>query len=246
MKKFGLLLLILFFSATFAQEFEVVPDTVGIGLQKNYDIVDFESSGLERCVLYNLGNPWSTNLTGWLEVSGDLEQFFVRNNPETVFVPSGIFRYNNSCCLLPIEICFEFPYVLDRTAFTGRIYSAFTKSGQTGPSGTGSSTGSSVAYSLTVNIDPPGLIEVNGGTRKCIDFYNHGVECFSAPLIVLSDRTVEQIVGDTTLTILYKNNLLAVVLIAAAVVLVLFNTGFFKSIFRKTLGRLDIKIALKK
>jgi hypothetical protein len=146
MRKLGLLLLILFFSSAFAEEFTVVPDTVGIGLQKNYDIVDFESSGLERCVLYHLGNPWSTNLTGWLEVSGGLDQFFTRNNPESVFVPSGVFRYNSSCCLLPIEICFEFPYVLTRTSFTGRIYSAFTKGEQAVLSGTGSSTGSSVAY----------------------------------------------------------------------------------------------------
>jgi hypothetical protein len=97
-----------------------------------------------------------------------------------------------------------------------------------------------------VNIDPPGLIEVRGGTRKCLDFYGYGEACFSAPLIVLSDRMMEQMVGDTSLTILYKNNLLAVVLIALAAVFVLFNTGVFKSIFEKTLGRLDIKIGLKK
>jgi hypothetical protein len=62
----------------------------------------------------------------------------------------------------------------------------------------------------------------------------------------LSDRTAEHTVAGTTFTILYRNNLLAVVLIATAVVLVLFNTGFFRSAFKKTLGRLDIKIALKK
>ena len=89
--------MILLFStgSIYAQEFEVVPDTVGIGLQKNVDIVDFYSSDLERCVLYHLGNPWAANVTGWLRVSGNLSTYFTVNAPETVFVPSGTFRYDS-------------------------------------------------------------------------------------------------------------------------------------------------------
>ena len=188
--------------------FKVVPNTVGIGLQKNYDTVDFKSSDGEDCVLYHLGNPWSTNVTGWLVVGGDLEKYFTRNDPKELFVPSGTFRYNSSCCLLPIYACFKFPYTLEKTSFNGTIHSAFRITEQPTLAGTGSATGSSVAYSLTINILPPDFIELSAGENKCIDFYGVGKKCFSAPWLILSDYEEKKDIGGYSINLKYKNNLI--------------------------------------
>ena len=200
-----------------AAEFEVVPDTVGIGLQKNFDTVEFESSDAERCVLYHLGNPWAADVTGWLEIEGNLSDFFTRNKPEDVFVPSGTFRYNSSCCLLPIELCFKFPYVLKTEKFEARVVSAYNTGEERTVGGTGSSVGSSVAYTLTVSIHPVKEILLGAGRTKCIDFYGIGEECFSAPWIVLYDTTVESVVGGHMVTLTYKSNLPFIVITLVAV-----------------------------
>lgn len=216
MKQRGLVLAavvaFLFPFLAFAAEFEVVPDTVGIGLQKNIDVADFESSDIERCVLYHLGNPWAADVTGWLEVEGNLSEFFTRNKPEDVFVPSGVFRYNSSCCLLPIELCFKFPYVLKTESFKARVVSAYNTGRDRISGGTGSQVGSSVAYTLTVNLNPAKEISLSAGQTKCVNFYEIGEECFSAPWIVLSDTIVEAVVGGHTVTLAYKNNVLFIVL----------------------------------
>ena len=219
-KKVTFAVLCILFTTVFAAEFEIVPDTVGIGLQKNVDIADFESSDSERCVLYHLGNPWSTNVTGWLDMSGELSEYFVRNNPTEVFVPSGTFRYNSSCCLIPIRGCFIFPYTLEKTKFEGKVFSAFRKGSVDSVGGTGSATGSSVAYSLTININPPKTIVLNAGQKKCFEFYEVGEKCFSAPLIVLSDKLVELDVEGHMITFVYKNNLFLILGIFALLIIV--------------------------
>lgn len=211
---------------SFAQrEFEVVPDTVGIGLQKNFDIVDLHSSDEKRCVLYHLGNPWSTNVTGWIKVEGDLAPYFLGNEPETVFVSSGTFRYNSSCCLLPIYACFEFPYVLEDTYFSGKVSSDFTRSGAQAASGTGSATGSSVAYTLTAHIKPFTEATFSAGQKKCFDIYLVGERCFSAPWIVFSDTTEQVYVEGHAITFTYKNNR---IMLAVVVLLVAGGIYYFK------------------
>jgi|GEM_PF-5225445 len=212
------LVALIFISGVFAQEkFEVVPDTVGIGLQKNFDVVDFYSSDEKRCVRYDLGNPWSTNVTGWIEVGGDLEKYFVGNEPEEVFVPSGTFRYNASCCLLPIYACFKFPYVLNDTYFTGRVSSAFRVGESRRVGGTGSATGSSVAYTLTVHIMPLTELVFRAGETKCLDIYGVGKRCFSAPWVVLSDTTEKVNIEGHEVMFIYKNNLAVILLVVALV-----------------------------
>lgn len=203
----------------FAQEkeFEVVPDTVGIGLQKNFDIVDLHSSDEKRCVMYHLGNPWSTNVTGWIDVEGDLAEYFIGNEPEQVFVPSGTFRYNSSCCLLPIYACFKFPYVLEDTNFVGKVSSDFTRSGAQSSGGTGSATGSSVAYTLTAHIKPFTKATFSAGQKRCFDIYQVGERCFSAPWIVFSDTTEEVEIEDHTITFTYENNRIMLIVIALLV-----------------------------
>ena len=216
------LVFFLFISSTaFAQdkEFEIVPDTVGIGLQKNVDVADYHSSDEKRCVMYHLGNPWSTNVTGWIKIEGDLSEYFIGNEPETVFVPSGTFRYNSSCCLLPIHACFKFPYVLDDTNFVGRVSSDFSRSGAQATGGTGSATGSSVAYTLTAHIKPFTQAIFSAGQKRCFDIYEVGEQCFSAPWIVFSDTTEEVEIEGNTITFTYKNNrslLITIALLLAA------------------------------
>jgi len=209
-KLLTILSFLLFINSALA--FKVVPNTVGIGLQKNFDIVDFESGDELRCVLYHLGNPWSTNVTGWLRVDGELEKYFVTNKPERVFVPSGTFRYNSTCCLIPIEACFKFPWVLKERNFTGRIYAVYT----TGKvfQGTGSATGSSVAYSLTVRLHPKKYIELNAGEKKCIEFYEIGKKCFEAPYFILSDYEEKIQIEGYEINLRYRNNLIIICLIA--------------------------------
>jgi len=218
-----------------AAEFEVVPDTVGIGLQKNVDTIEFESSDNERCVLYHLGNPWAADVTGWLEIEGNLSDFFTRNKPEEVFVPSGTFRYNSSCCLFPIELCFKFPYVLKTEKFKARVVSAYNTGDERTIGGTGSSVGSSVAYTLIVSVNPAKEITLNAGQTKCIEFYDVGEECFSAPWIVLSDITTEAIVGGYTVTLAYNSNLIFIVstLVVIAGLLIYYYRGPLLSQFRK-------------
>jgi len=203
------------------KEFTVVPDTVGIGLQKNFDIVDYASSDQLRCVLYHLGNPWAANVTGWIEIEGNLSQYFIENQPESLLVPSGTFRYNNSCCLLPIYACFKFPYVLDDTRFVGKVFSKYAVGDRTRNGVTGSSTGSSVAYTLTAHIKPFTEAAFSAGQTRCFDIYGVGESCFSAPWIVLSDTTEEVDIDGHKVTFTYENNrlmLAAVVLLVAAAI----------------------------
>jgi hypothetical protein len=224
MKKVSLLLIFLIllpFVKAEQKEFKIIPNTVGIGLQKNYDIVDFKSSDGEDCVLYHLGNPWSTNVTGWLVVEGDLAKYFTRNDPEKVFVPSGTFRYNVSCCLLPIYACFKFPYTLTKQSFNGTVRSAFTVTNQPTLVGTGSATGSSVAYSLTINILPPDFIELKAGENKCIDFYEVGKKCFSAPWFVFSDYEETKNIEGFSLKFKYKNNLIFILCVVVGFIVLL-------------------------
>lgn len=148
-----LIFLFIFSLALAVGEFAVVPGTVGIGLQKNFDTVVFNSSNEKRCIMYHLGNPWAANVTGWIEIEGELSEYFIGNEPEELFVPSGTFRYNSSCCLLPMNVCFKFPYVPEDTYFTGKVSANFRADGRR-TSGTGSATGSSVAYTLKVHIKP--------------------------------------------------------------------------------------------
>ena len=216
-------------------DFEVVPDTVGIGLQKNFDVVDFISSDDENCVLYHLGNPWAADVTGWLVIEGELEEFFTGNEPEEVFVPSGTFRYNSSCCLIPIYACFDFPYVLDTETFSGKVFSGFNTGSERRTGVTGSQTGSSVAYTLTVNVHPADMIVLNAGEKKCIDFYGFGEHCFSAPLVVLSDTAAEEIVGGHTVELLYKNNLK--VLIGALALVAAFFIYRYRKELKKHVGK---------
>jgi hypothetical protein len=221
--------------------FEVVPNTVGIGLQKNFDAVDFSSSSMERCVLYHLGNPWSTNVTGWLVVSDELADYFTRNSPESVFVPSGTFRYNSSCCLLPIWACFQFPYTLEKTSFVGRVSSAFTTGGGEGAGGTGSATGSSVSYSLTINVLPLTELDLTPGETRCIDIFQIGQRCFSSPIFVPFDFSEGTMIDGHTITLNHSNNMSVVVLVVVVLLLLIvgiyiyhFNPGLLKKI-RKNL-----------
>lgn len=150
--------------------FEVVPGTIGIGLQQNHDEMTFDDSNDEACVDFALGNPWSENVTGWIVVEGNLQKFFLRNNPETLFVPSGTFRYNSSCCLLPMDVCFKFPHFYNGFTATSKVYSAYSR-GEVQVTQTGSAVGTSVAYSLTINVKEPnpqlGLFQMS-----CMNFYS--------------------------------------------------------------------------
>ena len=230
-----MVVLSLFTTLVNAQEFEVVPDTVGIGLQKNFDIADHVSSDSPLCVTYHLGNPWAANVSGWLRVEGNLSEFFIGNEPETVFVPSGTFRYSSSCCLLPIDACFEFPYVLETQKISGRVFSDFKTGEVSSSSGTGSKTGSSVAYTLSVNLKPAPYLELKAGQKKCFDFYEIGEQCFRAPFLVFSDRTVEKTIEGYTATFLYKNNLIVLViaLVLLCGVLIYLNKESLKALIKK-------------
>lgn len=201
-----------------AKEFKIEPNTIGVGLQKDNDIVDFESSDEDRCVLYHLGNPWATNVTAWIVTEGDLANYFTKNRPNELFVPSGTFRYNSSCCLLPIEACFKFPYVLEETAFAGKVRSAYGAADRPGMSSTGSATGSSVSYSLIINIRPAKEVVLDAGETKCFDFYKVGKKCFSAPRFVLADATEVVDVDGHKITLSYKNNSTIIYLLAGAII----------------------------
>jgi hypothetical protein len=229
MKKFSLffifLLLIPVVNAAVEKEFKVIPG-IGIGLQKNYDIADFVSSDKEDCVLYHVGNPSSTDVVAWLNVEGDLSNYFTRNDPEEVFVPSGTFRYNATCCLIPIYACFKFPYVLEKASFEGIVRGVY-KGNVTTSGGASSVTGSSVAYSLTINILPPDFIELKAGESKCIEFYKIGKKCFSAPWIILSDYEEIKNIDGYSLKFKYKNNLIIWVSIIFIVCLLLVFCFFY-------------------
>jgi len=230
MKRLALILLFLFLiPSAFAVEknFTVIPNSVGIGLQKNFDIVDFPSSDDEVCVLYHIGNPSSTNATAWLVVEGELEKYFVENKPKEVFVPSGTFRYNASCCLIPIYACFKFPWVLNKTSFEGTVRGAYRTVYSGELAGTGSATGSSVAFKLTINIWPPKFIELRAGETKCINFYKVGEKCFSAPWIILKDYEEEKNVDGATLKIVYRNNLIVIIGLVGLVIVVILSVYYF-------------------
>ncbi|MBR9681785.1 MAG: hypothetical protein GOV00_03225 [Candidatus Altiarchaeota archaeon] len=173
-------------------------------------------------------------MTGWLKVSGNLSTYFTRNSPESVFVPSGTFRHDSSCCLLPINTCFQFPYVLEQQSIEGRVFSDFSTSKVSASGGTGSRTGSSVAYTLTVNLKPAPELVIKAGQKKCFTFFEIGARCFSAPLIVLSDKLVEKSIESYTVTLHYQNNLLLIVLIVLLIGAVLIYTNRGK--IRKTLN----------
>jgi len=208
-----IIFLFLVSSTFFVRAYVVVPNTIGIGLQKDFDDYTFLSDDSEKCVMYHLQNAWSTNVTGWLVVGGDLENYFVGNNPKDVFVPSGTFRYNSSCCLLPIFACFKFPYVLNTTSFSGTVSSAYIATGKPSPgiSGTGSIVGSSVTYSLTLYIKQVEEINLNAGENKCIEFYQIGEKCFSAPWIIFSDYSENKTIDGHILKFNYKNNLILII-----------------------------------
>lgn len=197
--------------------FEVIPNSVGLGLQKNYDI-DSGYGGEERCIPYNLGNPASENATGWLVVTEELGRFHTHNEPETLFVPSGTFRYNSSCCLLEIDACFKLPYVFEQTRIHGKVTSAFTATKKPETQITGSATGSTVAYGLDIDVKPTTELWIKANEKKCFNYYttmnvtSYGVSngnnlylpqessmyrdnqifyCFKAPFFVIFDKRQE-------------------------------------------------------
>jgi hypothetical protein len=222
MKRFSLfifLLLIPVVNAAVEKEFKVIPG-VGIGLQKNYDIADFVSSDKEDCVLYHVGNPSSTDVVAWLSIEGDLSNYFTRNEPKEVFVPSGTFRYNATCCLIPIYACFKFPYVLEKTSFEGIVHGVY-RGNVTTSGGASSITGSSVAYGLTINILPPDFIELKAGESKCIEFYKVGRKCFSAPWFVFSDYEEIKSIDGYSLKFKYKNNLIFIICVLVGFIVLL-------------------------
>jgi hypothetical protein len=226
-KKASILVFLILLPAVFAveKEFKVIPG-VGIGLQKNFDEVDFKSGDEEKCVLYHVGNPSSTDAVVHLVAEGNLSTYFTRNDPEEVFVPSGTFRYNSTCCLIPIYICFKFPYTLEKTSFDGIIRGVYTAN-LTSTGAMGSVTGSSVAYKLTINILPPDYIELKAGEKKCINFYKIGEKCFSAPYFVFQDYEEIKEINGYKLKFKYRNNLLICVLIISFGILSVLSVLYF-------------------
>jgi len=220
-KKASILVFLILLPAVFAveKEFKVIPG-VGIGLQKNFDEVDFKSGDEEKCVLYHVGNPSSTDAVVHLVAEGNLSTYFTRNDPEEVFVPSGTFRYNSTCCLIPIYICFKFPYTLEKTSFDGIIRGVYTAN-LTSTGAMGSVTGSSVAYKLTINILPPDYIELKAGEKKCINFYKIGEKCFSAPYFVFRDYEEIKEIDGYKLKFKYRNNLIICLIIVLGTLSVL-------------------------
>jgi len=179
---------------------------VGIGLQKNVDVALTDSGKLE-CISYHLGNPWSENVTAWIVVKDELSKFWSHNVPEEVEVPSGTFRYNSTCCLIPIKVCFQLPYVLELTPIKGRVFSAFRWERPEVP--LGSVTGTSVAYSLEIRIRPITSLNLNPRQEKCLDFYLDGKieeRCFKAPWLVFSDYSELVELNGKNLRLNYKNN----------------------------------------
>ena len=114
---------------------------------------------------------------------------------------------------------------LEKISFEGKVFSAFRKGTVSSVGGTGSATGSSVAYSLTVNINPPKEIVLNAGQKKCFEFYEVGEKCFSAPLIILSDKIIELDVEGHMLTFVYKNNLFLILGLLSLLIIISFNYG---------------------
>lgn len=151
------------------KEYVVEPNTIGLGLQKNVD-VDMAISGETKCIPYDIGNPSSTNSTGWIKVSGNLSQFHAYNNPETLFVPSGTWRYNNTCCLLRMDTCFQIPYVFNETPIDGKVTVAFTVTAQP-TTVTGSAVTSTSAYNLILNIKPIFEVMMKPSEKKCFNYY---------------------------------------------------------------------------
>lgn len=236
------------------KNYVIPPNTIGIGLQQDTTHETFESSDTEYCIPFHLGNPWATNLTAWIVTDGDLGNYFTRNQPEKLFVYSGIFRYNSSCCLLEMDTCFRFPYVLETTIINGRVASAYTKSGTT-IQGTGSAAGSSVAYLLTITINPPTIIELGAGEKRCIDFFVNNTDnryskynpilnetinktfinyCFKSPYIIFKDIEKKEDIGGHKINVKYKNNLLLIILILGVIlipiIIVVKNLFFNKKI----------------
>lgn len=234
MKK-GLILLILLFSLPIARaQFKVIPNTVGIGLQKNTEYEVYPSSDTIRCILYHLGNPWSKNVTGWLVVDGELKKFFLYNEPKEVFVPSGTFRYNSSCCLIPIKACFKFPYVLEDREFKGRVSSAFRVEDQKRPSGTGSAVGFSVAFGLTVKIKALKELVLKPGETKCIEIYEVGERCFKAPFFLFNDKVEYVEIDGHKIKLIYQNNRLILCVLICFVVGLLLSSFFLYRRFKRT------------
>lgn len=213
------------------KEYKITPNTIGIGLQQSYASSTYESSDTEHCIPYHLGNPWATNLTAWIVVSGDLENYYTRNDPEKIFVPSGTFRYNSSCCLLKMDVCFKFPYAFENTKISGKVSSKYVQSEEHVVTAVGSAVGSSVAYTLDIIITPASFIEIGAGKTKCVEFFDYGEACFKAPLIVFSDTLKNQTLENgQTVTLKYKNNrMLIIIAIVSFVVILLICIGVIKS-----------------
>jgi len=253
------IILLVSISVASPKEFEIIQNSVGIGLQKSSDI-ESALSGDEKCISYHIGNPASENVTAWIVVDGDLSRFHTRNEPEQIFVPSGTFRYNSSCCLLRTDACFTLPYVFKDTRIEGRVSSAFTRTSKP-TTQVISATGSSVAYTLSIDVKPVTELYMNANEEKCFEFYldenvsSYGVNnangmylpekstfedkmltyCFKAPFFIIFDKTyqvgleVNDINQGNVNIIVKRNN----ILIIGAVVICLLAIGIVIFIIKR-------------
>ncbi|VVB69944.1 Uncharacterised protein [uncultured archaeon] len=175
--KLGLLLL---FVACFshAVDYKVIPNSIGVGLESSADSID-AVSGDQVCVGYKLGNPASENVTAKLSAGSPLQYFITGTDPSSVYLPSGTFRYNSTCCLIPMQICFQLPYVFDKASLDSNVFATFVLGKADIPAiatvstsnGASIHVGSSVAHHLGFKVTPTDTLILSPLSSQCYKFY---------------------------------------------------------------------------
>lgn len=179
MKKIILIASFFLFFLTVSLISFTVSQGIGVGLLgKDSSVLAVPEE--EVCVSYGIGNPGSENITAKIDSGGNISYFYSRNIPDGLFVPSGTFYYNNSCCLLPASICFKGPYVFKYTKIKGNVYATFARAGtqidttKTTPAQTGVAVGSSISHKLELAVSPVSREILAPGTTACFKYYYEG------------------------------------------------------------------------
>ncbi len=142
--------------------------------------------GEEQCVTFAVGNPGNEDINAVITADGPISLFYTRNEPDNNFVPSGTFYYNNSCCLLPANICFLPPYVFGPLRVAGSVFANFGRantqlsSSSGAAKGTSVTVGSSVSHRLELVVSPVDKFILSPGSSACYKYYLNGTNFSSS------------------------------------------------------------------
>ena len=131
---------------------------VGIGL-KWFTESEYVNEGEQKCITYDIYNPFDTDVTGFLEATDDLEKISHAEEPK--LIPA----HTSSSKAIPTQVCFNVPMVYKEESFFGLLPKKQCSEGEvtirgevvaayklTGGTGTGSMTGASFAAPLKIRV----------------------------------------------------------------------------------------------